>query len=76
MRDKEAAVRDGLSYMTYAPVVFLSALTGQRVDRIFEVIQQVHAQNTKRITTGALAILSRSTTDAAFSSFSAASTFS
>ena len=31
MRDKEAAVREGLSYMTYAPVVFLSALTGQRV---------------------------------------------
>ncbi|MBO5837451.1 MAG: ribosome biogenesis GTPase Der, partial [Oscillospiraceae bacterium] len=30
MRDKEAGVRDGLSYMTYAPIVFLSALTGQR----------------------------------------------
>ena len=54
MRDKEAAVRDGLSYMTYAPVVFLSALTGQRVDKLFQVIQDVHAQNTSRITTGAL----------------------
>ena len=54
MRDKEAAVRDGLSYMTYAPVVFLSALTGQRVDKLFQVIQDVHTQNTSRITTGAL----------------------
>ena len=54
MRDKEADVRNGLSYMLYAPVVFLSALTGQRVDRIFDVIQQVYTQNTSRITTGAL----------------------
>ena len=54
MRDKEAAVRDGLSYMLYAPVVFLSALTGQRVDKLYQVIQDVNAQNTSRITTGAL----------------------
>ena len=54
MRDKELAVREGLAYMPYAPVVFLSALTGQRVDKLFQVIQDVHEQNTKRITTGAL----------------------
>ena len=54
MRDKELAVKEGLAYMPYAPVVFLSALTGQRVDRIFQTIQDVHEQNTKRITTGAL----------------------
>ena len=54
MRDMEAAVRDGLSYMTYAPVVFLSALTGQRVDKIFQTIQDVFTQNNSRITTGAL----------------------
>ena len=54
MRDKELAVKDGLSYMPYAPIVFLSALTGQRVDRIFQVIQEVNEQNRKRITTGAL----------------------
>ena len=54
MRDMENDVRQGLSYMLYAPVVFLSALTGQRVDRLFQVIQDVHEQNTKRITTGAL----------------------
>ena len=54
MRDMEGEVRNGLSYMLYAPVVFLSALTGQRVDRLFQVIQDVHTQNTSRITTGAL----------------------
>ncbi len=54
MRDLEASVRQGLSYMTYAPVVFLSALTGQRVNKLFPLIQSVHAQNTMRITTGAL----------------------
>ena len=54
MRDKELAVREGLSYMLYAPVVFLSALTGQRVDKLYQVIQDVHVQNTSRITTGAL----------------------
>ncbi len=54
MRDMEAQVRNGLSYMLYAPVLFLSALTGSRVDKLFQVIQDVHAQNTSRITTGAL----------------------
>ena len=54
MRDKETAVRQGLAYMTYAPIVFLSALTGQRVDRLFPMIQEVYRQNTSRITTGAL----------------------
>ena len=63
MRDKELAVRDGLAYMPYAPIVFLSALTGQRVDRIFQTIQDVHEQNTKRITTGALnSVLADATT--------------
>ena len=54
MRDMENDVRQGLSYMLYAPVVFLSALTGQRVDKLFQVIQEVYVQNTSRITTGAL----------------------
>ena len=54
MRDMERDVREGLSYMTYAPVVFLSALTGSRVDKLFPMIQEVYKQNTSRITTGAL----------------------
>ena len=54
MRDMEAQVRNGLSYMLYAPVLFLSALTGSRVEKLFQLIQDVHTQNTSRITTGAL----------------------
>ena len=54
MRDMEGEVRNALSYMTYAPIVFISALTGSRVDRLFSAIQEVHTQNTSRITTGAL----------------------
>ncbi|MFR8331916.1 MAG: hypothetical protein ACLU9S_05745 [Oscillospiraceae bacterium] len=40
--------------MPYAPVVFLSALTGQRVDKLYEVINQVAQSNAMRVTTGAL----------------------
>ena len=54
MKRMEEKVLQDLSYMTYAPVVFLSALTGQRVDKLFEVINRVAAQNAMRITTGAL----------------------
>ena len=54
MRDKEAGVRNDLSYMQYAPIVFISALTGSRVDKLFDVIQSVHEQNTSRISTGML----------------------
>ena len=54
LRDKELDIRRDLAYMSYAPVVFLSALTGSRVDKLFPMIQEVHRQNTSRITTGAL----------------------
>ncbi len=47
-------VRRDLSYMTYAPVVFISAMTGQRVDRLFELINYVNNQAAMRITTGML----------------------
>ena len=47
-------VAEGLSFMLYAPVVFISAVTGQRLDRLFELIQFVRTQNTMRIRTGAL----------------------
>ena len=45
---------DALSYMTYAPIVFVSAKTGQRVDNIFEMIKYVHNQHLMRVTTGML----------------------
>ncbi len=48
------AIRADLSYMTYAPIVFISALTGQRVDRLFELINYVNDQATLRIKTGVL----------------------
>jgi len=47
-------IRRDLSYMTYAPVLFLSAATGQRVGRLFELINYVHGQACTRITTGML----------------------
>ena len=48
------AVRRDLSYMTYAPIVFISALTGQRVNRLFQLINYVNDQAAMRITTGML----------------------
>lgn len=43
-----------LSFMTYAPVVFISAKTGQRVNRLFELIKFSFNQNSLRISTGML----------------------
>ena len=45
---------DALSYMTYAPIVFVSALTGQRVTNLFDMIKAVHNQSVMRISTGML----------------------
>ncbi|MDE7041157.1 MAG: ribosome biogenesis GTPase Der [Oscillospiraceae bacterium] len=47
-------IRRDLGYMTYAPVLFISAMTGQRVERLFELIQYVNNQAATRITTGML----------------------
>jgi len=47
-------VYSDLAYMTYAPVAFISAKTGQRVDRLFELIKFVFNQNCTRISTGML----------------------
>ena len=47
-------VYTALSYMTYAPVLFVSAKTGQRVDNIYEMINYVHDQRIMRVTTGML----------------------
>ena len=51
MRDD---IRRDLSYMTYAPILFISAATGQRVPRLFEMINYVHNQSCMRISTGML----------------------
>ena len=53
-KEFELKIREGLAYMQYAPVVFLSALTGQRVDQLFPIINTVAQNNAMRITTGML----------------------
>ncbi len=47
-------VYNALSYMTYAPVVFVSAKTGQRLDKIFTLVNDAYKESCKRITTGVL----------------------
>ncbi len=47
-------VYEHLSYMTYAPVIFVSALTGQRTGKLFEFIKYVHEQSLLRVSTGML----------------------
>lgn len=42
------------SFMSYAPIIFISAKTGQRLDRLFELIKFVNTQNAMRISTGKL----------------------
>ena len=53
---------EDFSFMSYAPILFISAKTGQRLDKLFETIQYVDVQNGTRIPTGALnEMLARST---------------
>ena len=47
-------VYEKLKYLSYAPIIFISALTGQRVDKLFDMINEVKEQNSKRITTSVL----------------------
>ncbi len=47
-------VQTALSYMTYAPILFLSAKTGQRVEKLFEQINYVNMQSKMRVSTGML----------------------
>ena len=42
------------SFMPFAPIIFISAKTGQRIDRLYELIKFVHTQNSMRISTGML----------------------
>jgi GTP-binding protein len=49
-----ADIRRDLGFMTYAPILFISALTGQRVQKLFELIVAVSNQASMRITTGML----------------------
>lgn len=54
MNSFRAQVREGFAYMQYAPIMFISAKTGQRVDKLLEEIKKANEQHKKRITTGML----------------------
>ena len=47
-------LENDFSFMAYAPIIFISAKTGQRLDRLFELIKHVADQNATRISTGML----------------------
>ncbi len=54
MNEYKKKVQEQLSFMQYAPIEFISAKTGQRVDKIFPLINMAASSNAMRITTGSL----------------------
>ena len=54
MQEYRKKLEVDFSFMSYAPFVFISAHTGQRIDRLFELIKLVANSNAMRITTGTL----------------------
>ncbi len=54
MEEMRKRITNDLAYMTYAPIIFVSALTGQRVSEVFDMINFVYEQNNVRISTGKL----------------------
>lgn len=54
MNEFRNKIRIDLSFITYAPVIFISAKTGQRVEKLIELIKYVANQNAMRISTGVL----------------------
>ena len=54
MNEHVAKIREEMKFMAYAPVIFISALTGQRTARVLETVKSVYEQASRRITTGLL----------------------
>lgn len=54
MKQTEEKIRESLKYMSYAPMIFISAKTGQRVDKLYPLIVSVAEQHSRRISTGVL----------------------
>ena len=54
MDQQRKKLMNDFSFMSYAPIIFISAKTGQRIGRLFELINYVHTQHTMRISTGML----------------------
>ena len=56
-------LKNDFSFMSYVPFIFISAKTGQRVEKLYDMINHVHEQHSTRITTGTLNdVLSMATT--------------
>ncbi len=63
MDEYTRTLKEKFAFMSYAPFIFISAKTGQRVDKLFPMINSVNAQNCMRVTTGMLNdVLSYATT--------------
>ncbi len=54
MKDYETKLQNDFSFMSYVPFLFISAKTGQRINKLFETIKYVNEQNAIRISTGML----------------------
>ena len=54
MQEYRTKLENDFSFMSYVPFVFISAKTGQRVNKLFELIKYTHDQNSMRISTGML----------------------
>ncbi len=54
VNEYDAKIRTALSYMPYAPIIYVSALTGQRVSNVYETVNYVAMQAKMRISTGML----------------------
>ena len=54
MKEYDKKLAEGLSFMSYAPYIYISAKTGQRCDSLFPLINEVAAESARRITTGRL----------------------
>ncbi len=54
MKEYTDKLKDDFSFMSYVPFTFISAKTGQRVEKLFTMIEQVYGQNCMRISTGML----------------------
>lgn len=54
MQEAKAVLEEDFSFMSYAPMMFISAKTGQRVEKLYDTIRAVAEQNARRISTGML----------------------
>ncbi|MCX4303432.1 MAG: ribosome biogenesis GTPase Der [Clostridia bacterium] len=54
MQEYKKDIYNRISYATYAPIMFISAKTGQRVNKIFEQVNEVYKQNTMRVSTSVI----------------------